>query len=276
MSGNNFSRRNSVFAFLLLTALSVFLLTARLNEYVLNLKSFLFYVFIPSPQAATRTIQVTQKLFGNIGEIVHVHQENITLRKELERFVQLENEWKRASDENLRLRELVNFPRFSRFTQVKAKVISREPDDWFQSVIIDKGKASGLYIDAPVLALTKNRPVVLGRIGEAYGNSSKVVLITNILSAIPAMISSTGNDGLLEGQDSPRLTLNYLLPDRRYNIGDEVVTSPLSSVFPSGILIGRISDTNDSGEESFKSVVIKPAINLNNLREVVILIPEKR
>lgn len=274
MSGDNFSSRNSFFLFLLLTAINVFLLTARLNDYVLNLKSFLFYVIVPTPQNATRTIQVTHRLFGNISDIVRVHQDNISLRAELDRLAQLENEWKRAADENLRLRELVNFPRFSRNVQVKAKVVSRESDEWFQSVVIDKGKTDGLFLDAPVLAMAGKRPAVLGRIGEVYGNSSKVILITNALSAIPALVYSSGDDGLLEGQNNQLLLLNYLVQDKNYSIGDEIHTSPLSAVFPSGILIGKVKDISDSSDDSFKSLVVKPAINLNNLREVVILIPQ--
>lgn len=275
MTEGNFLRRRTVFTFLFLIAVNVFLLTARLNEYVLNLKSFLFYVLVPTPQAATSTIRITQKLFGNVSEIVRVHQENIALRRELDKYIQMENDWKRATDENSRLRDLVNFPKFYRHSQVKAKVVSREPDEWFDSVIIDKGKGDGIYIDAPVLAFAGKRPSVLGRVSEVYGNASKVVLVTNILSAVPAMVGSTGDDGLLEGQDNGELLLNYLIPDKTYTIGDEVVTSPLSSVFPSGILIGKIKDVSDASDESFKSLVIKPAINLNSLREVVILIPEK-
>ena len=53
-------------------------------------------------------------------------------------------------------------------------------------------------------------------------------------------------------------------------------TSPLSSVFPSGILIGKIEDISEEKDESFKSVSIKPAINLNALREIVVLTPESK
>lgn len=276
MTEDNLPRRRSNFTFIFLIVVNVFLLTARLNTYILDVKSFLFYVLLPTPEAATRTIQVTQKLFGNVGEIVRVHQENISLRKELEKYATMENEWKKAVDENLRLRALVNFPKFQRFSSVKARVVSREPDGWFQSIIIDRGRDSGVTMDAPVLALAGGRPAVLGRIGEVYADSSKVVLITNVLSAIPALVRPSGDDGLLEGQDNSELSLNYLEAGKAYQIGDEVVTSPLSSVFPSGLLIGKIEDVYEERDESFKSVTVKPAINFNSLREIIVLAPEKR
>lgn len=276
MTEDNIPRRRSNLTFIFLITINIFLLTARLNNYVLDLKSFLFYVLVPTPQAATRTIQLTQKLFGNISEIVRAHQENIVLKKELEKYFAMENEWKRAVDENARLRALANFPRFSQLGSLKAKVISREPDSWFQSVLIDKGKNDGVTLDAPVLALSESRPAVLGRIGELFANSSKVVLVTNALSAIPAMVRPYGDDGLLEGQDNSQLSLNYLEAGKEYQIGSEVVTSPLSSVFPPGILIGKIEDISGEKDESFKSVTIRPAINLNALREIVVLTQEKK
>jgi rod shape-determining protein MreC len=275
MTEDNFPRRRSNFTFIFLITINVFLLTARLNTYILDVKSFLFYILIPTPQAATRTIQITQKLFGNIGEIVRVHQDNLALKKELEKYAGMENEWKQAVEENIRLRALINFPKFQRFTTVKARVISREPDGWFQSILIDRGRDSGVTQDAPVLALAGNRPAVLGRTGEIYANSSKVVLITNVLSAIPALVRPSGDDGLLEGQDNSELSLNYLEAGKSYQIGDEIVTSPLSAVFPSGVLVGKIEDVYEEKDESFKSVTVKPAINLNSLREIMVLVPEK-
>jgi rod shape-determining protein MreC len=66
--------------------------------------------------------------------------------------------------------------------------------------------------------------------------------------------------------------MNYLLLEGKAAIGDEVVTSPLSSVFPQGLAIGTIRDILTLPNEPFKSAVIEPAVNINSLREVVVLI----
>ena len=131
-----------------------------------------------------------------------------------------------------------------------------------------------MYVNAPVLAWTAGKPAVMGRVEEVFQNSAKVVLITNILSAMPGEIKSLSEDGLVEGQNGHNLKINYLVPETKVRVGDEVVTSPLSSVFPPGILIGTVTDFSASGDEAFRSAIIKPAVNFNNLREAVVLIAE--
>jgi rod shape-determining protein MreC len=267
------SRRRSNFTFLLLLAVTIFFLTAHLTGYVRGLKNFLFYILYPTPAAASRVIQLEQQTSENLKEIVRIHQENLMLKGVLEKYAFLDIEWKRAQEENIRLRQLVNFSTPAAKESIVARVITREPGSWFQWVTIDRGSAEGLFVDAPVLAWAGERPAVLGRVGEVYTHTAKVILITNILSALPVQIRSISEDGLLEGQNSGYLKANYLLPEGNLMIGDEIVTSPLSAVFPSGIAIGTIVDLSPAAHEAFRSATVKPAVNLNKLREVIILVP---
>ena len=273
MEEDFFSHRQSNLVFLFLVAVNIFLLTAHLSGFVRGFKNFFFYILAPAPQSAARVMQVEQGVVGNLQEIVNVHQENVALRKLVEQYALMQNEYERAREENLRLRSLVNFPVPPKNRSIVARVITREPSSWFQWVIIDKGKADGILADAPVLTWVDNAPAVLGRVGEVSQHSAKVVLITNVLSALPSMVKASGEDGLLEGQNGLKLKLNYLLPEGKVAIGDEITTSALSSVFPSGILIGKVQDINTKENEQFHSAIVKAAVNFNTLREVVVLMP---
>ncbi len=269
------SHRKANYAFLLLFTINIFLLTANLTNYICTIKNFIYYVLFPSSNAASCIVDSAGKFSSNVREIVRVHQENLELKEAIKRYSFLEAESQRAKEENLRLRSLVGFPAVKQTKFIVAHIISREPGSWFQWITIDRGQKDGVFLDAPVLAWAGDKPSVLGRVGEVFAGSAKVVLITNLLSAIPGEIKLLNEDGLVEGQNGHMLKINYLVSDTKVRIGDEVVTSPLSSVFPAGIAIGKVTDFARVDNEAFHSAVVKPAANFNNLREVIIVIPEK-
>lgn len=270
------SFRRSTFIFLLLTAINIFLLTAQLSKYIRGFKDVLFYILLPSPANASKAINSFQEVSYDLKELVRVHQDNIVLRERINDYMKLESDWKRAFEENKRLREIIGFPEYFSKSFVVSNVITREPHFWYQWIIIDKGKNSGIRIDAPVVAASNNTLAAVGRVSEVYESYSKVVLITNILSALPIIIKSSGEDGLLEGQNKDLLKINYLVPKKHFKVNDKVVTSPISTVFPAYVSVGRIKKRIDIEDESFSSAIVEPAINFNKLREVMVVNWKKR
>lgn len=263
--------RRSTITFVVLLLVTLILLTAHLSGYVRTLKSFLFYVVSPAPETASRVIESGRSAGSDIADIVRVHEENFVLRRMLQRYAFLEDDFRRIREENERLRNLVAFPAQPGLRSVVAMVTLREPGSWFQSVMINKGKNSGIRADDPALTWIKGRPVVIGRVSEVYLNSAKIVLITNAMSAVPVELVSIDEDGLMEGQNGPVLRINYILPEGTIAIGDEVVTSPLSSVFPPGMLVGRVVDLVSTDDQNMRSAAVRPAANFNSLREMLIL-----
>jgi rod shape-determining protein MreC len=271
-----FSSRHANVLFVVLTVINLFLLTTHLNVYIRLTKNVLFYLLNPTTVVAGHVLEYSQDISQTLHEIIHVHQDNLTLQKSLERYVYLDNDYQRMKEENTRLRELVNFPATTLGSYVVARVVSREPASWFQWVTINKGRVDDLKIDAPVLVWAGSRPAVLGRIVEVYDHSAKVVLITNTLSAMPVQIKGLGEDGLLEGQNNAGLKVNYLMSGGKMAIGDEVVTSPLSAVFPEGITVGHVEKITSSDNATMLIAEVRPVVNFNRLREVMILTAPQR
>ena len=266
------SHRHSNYAFIFLIAICVLLLTAHLSGYIRSLKDFLFYIVVPTPQYAMRFIQSGQKLSENLTQIVKIHQENIELKNRIEKYAYLENQFNQMRDENIRLRSVTSFSAPKDKRSIIAQVTLREPGSWFQWIIINRGAREGVMMDSPVIAIIDNTPAVLGRVAEVSESSSKVVLLTNVMSATPVMARSNEEDGLLEGQNSNTLKLNYLTKEAKIAAGDEIVTSPLSYVFPAGMLVGTVQTVVVSRDEAFSYAIVKPAVNLSSLREVVVMV----
>ena len=181
----------------------------------------------------------------------------------------------KEKEENVRFRDILKFEVPARNKMFAARIVSREPGSWFQWVIIDKGRADGLSIDVPVLVIKDNRLCVVGRVGELFDHSSKVVLLTNALFAMPSMAASTNEDGLLEGQYGPLMRINYLPAKKPLTVGELILTSPLSSIMPERAVVGKVKKMLVTEDETFASAIVEPQVNLGDLREVIILVPER-
>lgn len=171
--------------------------------------------------------------------------------------------------ENVRLRGLLNFKQKSTLHLVSARVIARSPDSWSSSVIIDKGKFNGVRRGMAVI----NGQGLVGRVAESVDYSSKVLLINDPSQGISSIVQRSRQEGLVSGSLGSNLIMRYLPEDAQITIGDIIVTSELSQVYPKGLLIGKV--VNIAKEFSGLSLyaVVKPAADLSSLEEVSVIIP---
>ena len=267
------SQRYITLVFVLLIILNVFFITTPTTRIVRGFKAFLFYVVHPTATTASVAIESNTGVIKTLARLVKSDQENMVLLREVERYQLLEDGIRSIRDENERLRQLLEFSAIQRYHQIRAQVIVREPYNWYQWVLINKGRKDGIAIDVPVIALNNKRPCVVGRIAEMTDTTAKVMLITQALFAVPACGLETNEDALIEGQNGPTLQLNYITQTEQFSVGQEMVVSPLSSVFPPHMLIGQIEELGGQKDEQFFSALVHPAALTGGLREVVVLIP---
>lgn len=193
-----------------------------------------------------------------------------------ERVSQLEAENQRLNEiekENLRLRELLGFVEaHSEFEPVGARVIGKNPGNWFNVFVINKGKKHGLEKDMAVVA----EEGLVGRIIEAGANWSKVLSIIDSRSSVSGIIERTRDNGVVRGNNvignEDGLCRMFYLPLETDLIpGDKVLTSGLGGVFPKGILIGEIKEISRQKNELQKYAVIKPSVDFYRLEEVLVV-----
>src|SRR4029077_19995432 len=109
-----------------------------------------------------------------------------------------------------------------------------------------KGSGEGVSLSAAVVSGTTEKPTLVGRIAEIHDDTSKVLLLSDPLSAISVTVVRTGDMGLLEGRNRPSAALNYLPHLSNVVVGDEVVTAGLGGIFPPGIPVGQVTAVRDS------------------------------
>ncbi len=152
-----------------------------------------------------------------------------------------------------------------------ARVISYEPNNWFDTLVINKGQISGIYVGCPVIS---NEGLV-GRVTDVGLNWANIETILNTNSAIYASSTSTNGVAVVEGDvklaKAKRCKMNYIQEDAVFMEGHYLETSGYGDVYPAGLKIGYIKElAND--ESGTKYGVVEPTVNFNTLSEVTVMV----
>ena len=128
-----------------------------------------------------------------------------------------------------------------------SRVVGRSPSVWYSTVTIDKGTSSGVSVDDPVVAADG----LAGKVTSTTRGTAQVTLITDAESSVTARVLPTGATGIVEPNvgDPEALQLNFVQNGENVAEGEMVVTAgfstgDLSSVFPPGIPIGKVTDAS--------------------------------
>lgn len=273
----NKTNKSDNFVFVLLILFSLMLILFRLTPTVNMLRGLIYQILVPSIQFTSDSFSNTGKIFSNLIQTVSANQQNIKLKEEVVLLSQQLKDYQDLVEENIKLKNLLNLSHTKETEVVYANIIIREPVHWYQGVIINKGSNDGLTENLPVLFVDNNGiACVFGRISKVYTTTAEIALITNSLSSIVVKINNEQTDCLLEGADMQYLKLSYIPDNAELNVGDEVVTSKISSVFSNDIPIGKIVDITKTPYNEYSEVLVQPYFQTQSISEVAVLLPKKR
>ena len=155
---------------------------------------------------------------------------------------------------------LAQYPR-----SVEGRVIGFPPENESQSVTINKGSHDGIGRDDGVV----NGRGVVGRVLEAGPFSSKIVLVTDYTSSIPAMVARGRWWGIAKG-NLTSVRMEYISQDAGVRVGDQIVTGEARS-FHSGALIGTVTKVERSDTGLYQTAIVRPAADLSSLDRIVVI-----
>lgn len=173
------------------------------------------------------------------------------------------------SQENVRLKSLLSFKQKSSLRLVAARVIGRSVDSWSSSVVIDKGRYNGIKSGMVVISPQG----LVGSIIESMDNTSKVLLINDPNQGISSIVQRSRQEGLVSGTLGSNLIMRYLPDEAQIIIGDVIVTSELSQIYPKGLLVGRVVNIGREFSGLNRYALVKPVVDLVNIEEVLVIIP---
>ena len=239
--------------------------------------------FAPIETGAGRALKPFRDFFGWFGDTLDAKGENEELRREVEDLRQRVAQAATAEEDARQLRGLVKLTRSDGFplatNPVAARVIARSPTVWYSTVKIDKGSGDGISEDQPVIAAGG----LAGKVTSVTGGTSEVTLITDASSAVSAQVMPSGATGIVKPEvgKPDDLLLDFVDRGRRVTEGTTVVTSGftserVSSRFPRGIPIGRVSRVDLDEVELYQRVHLEPFADLRRLDFVQVLTEKGR
>lgn len=152
-----------------------------------------------------------------------------------------------------------------RINFISANVIASSFSGDENSIFIDAGINNGVYEGEGVVS--KNG--IVGIVVRSFYFYSKVLLLTDIRFSVDIIISDQNLKGLLTGKGNGLCKIKYLPINAQIKIGDKVITSNFSGIFPLGYPVGEIIDVKKNN--LYKICIVKPNIQINSLKEVYVI-----
>jgi rod shape-determining protein MreC len=182
-------------------------------------------------------------------------------------------EWKREND---RLHEQFGLARQYARKLLPARVVARDPANWWRTIQINVGSRDGVITNSPVLASDG----LVGRVYEVSFAHSQVVLLGDPDCRVAVLVGDERNreQGVIapvssSPLDNTLVELDYLSGNAKLSAGQIVVTSGLGGVFPKGIVVGQIADFRSVGYGLYKEALVRLAVKMNRLEEVWVMMP---
>ena len=255
------ARHNHWFLFVLLEVVS-FVLLFKYNSYQGS-------VWFSSANAVAGKVYDASSAVDQYFSLVDVN------RKLTERNVYLERELARLTDTaTVAAKDSTYMQRMQagvlrKYKSVPARVVSNSLDKLNNFITIDKGTADGVGKDMGVAC-------GLGVVGIVYLTAehySVVIPVLNSKSNISCSIRGRGYFGYLHwyGDRPDEAYLDDVPRHARFRIGDIVVTSGYSSVFPPVMLVGKIMLVYISANGMSYRLRVKLSTDFGNLRDVCVI-----
>ena len=189
-----------------------------------------------------------------------LEKENKVMKINLQRIDSLENEVSRLRSIKGVMTKI--------FENIKiAKITQRDVIPNKESIQIRVGSKDYIEIGQTVMGTNG----LVGQVVEVNMYSSKVLLITDVNSNVPAIITRTGKQIIIKGRSQDDLLeISFLTNDTDIRSGDLIVSSGQAGRFIASINIGRVIEIIKNEGERFATVLIEPSEYISSINEVIV------
>ena len=229
-------------------------------------QSALIETFAPIQRGTTSLKESIVKIVDHYFLIVNTSKQNVKLKAKVE---ELQNDlfvMSEVQKENERLKRLLEFGKEIPKRKVLAKIVAWDSSSEFRVLRINKGSNDNIKKKDPVITING----VVGYIYRVTPNYSDILTILDQNNRADAIVARTRSHGIVEGISKDKCILKYVARTEQVELGDEVITAGLGTIYPKGLKIGRITKIDKENFGITQSIEITPSVNFNKLEEVVV------
>lgn len=248
-------------------ALALLVADARL-KYLDSVRRVASVIIFPIQRIAAAPASIVNRTGGFFvtsstlrTENARLSQENLANSAQLQQLTALQTE-------NQQLRGLLAARQRLGGRTMLAEILYAAPDPFSRKIVIDQGSQHDIQPGSPVI----DGVGVVGQVTRLYPWLSEVTLITdkghlvpvmNTRNGLRAVLSGTGNDGVLE--------LTFVPLNADFENEDNLVTSGIDGVYPPGLPVAQVTGVERNPSFLFAKILCKPLAGVNNHTQVLVV-----
>ncbi len=224
----------------------------------------------PAQSVLTWAINKTWESVENYFFLLNVRQYNVELLSQNRKLMNELASFREVALENKRLRKLVRFSRSLAGHKITAKVIAQDLLPEFRTLRLNKGDKDGVSRGMAVVT----HEGIVGRIIRVDKNYSDVLTLLDSSSNVAGLVQRNRTHGVVEGYTDNLLRMKHVRRTDDVRNGDDIISSGIGTLFPKGIVIGKVISVHKQKHGITQTIEIYPSVDFSRLEEVIIIKPE--
>jgi len=236
-----FVNKLSIFAWIGISLITILIDTLH-RDSLSKVRSLILNVSSPVIKVAEIPVLWVNFFNDAIIELKYIVDNNEKLKTEILELQQYKNSYYVLKQENSTFRKLLNYDLSLEKTFITSRVIGNTGGIYHRTLLLDKGIKDGVKKNDGVMGIGG----LLGKIVEVSHNNSRVLLLTDMNSALPVFIIGSNERSIMQGDSSENPTLKFIKNIDTVKVGQKIITSGDGGVLPNGIPVGIVISVDDS------------------------------
>ena len=240
----------------------IILLGGPIAGGVLSVTGWASSVFTKSVTKVESTKNLAEKLLESSEKIREME------KKLTDAELEVSTLRRQARDTNT-LRELLGLKKKLTRKTIACEVVARNPDNWFDQVVLDKGEMEGVLKGSAVIT----GEGVVGQVVSTSEHSAVVRLITDPDQKLGVVIKRIGLPGIITGNGQNLAVMDFVPVGTNVDVGDKIVCFGKGGVFPDNHPVGEIAAVRRDTNGASMQIDVKLSENCYDLNQVLVLPP---
>ena len=245
------------------------------KSFVLNFKKVGFSIFTTVEKGVVTVSRGFRNTFNSAKELSRLKSDYDNLVLKLENYEQMQRSNADIRKENERLKEQLGFSIYMEEKNIPSQIISRDLDNLYSYLTINKGSVNGIKKNMPVVAFQNGVQGLVGKVVEVGTFTSQIMPVYNLNCIVSSRIQNTREIGLVSGNGDPNEPLSMQYIRKRtidsLHFGDVIVTSGENDNYMRDIPIGSISKIKSIDYNSSLDIELTPIIDFSRLEVVFVV-----